>query len=55
MKRYEIEYCTDGNSNIRRRVHRGRTRDEAIDKFLNMMKTMNLVESQIEIFKVEEI
>jgi IS1 family transposase len=55
MKRYQIEYCTDGNSNIRHRIHRGNNSDEAVEKFLKMMKTMNLVECQIEIFKVEEI
>lgn len=55
MKRYLIRYSTTCNCYKRFKVSRGHDREEAITRFINMMKTMHLDRRDITIFSITEI
>lgn len=55
MKRFLIEYQTDGNPQTRHIVSRGENEHDANERFGRRMKNLNICDCQIEIFSITEL
>jgi len=55
MKRFLIEYQTDGNPQTRHIVSRGENARDAEERFGRRMRHLNICDCQIEVFSVEEL